>query len=398
MAAFALGLAVSITLAEVALTLLALRLAWRVATGRARVDRWPLGIPVLAWAGVSLLAALLSPEPLDAAVSALRGLVLIVALYVALDALPDAAAADRWLAGLFALLAIVGAIGVLQVALCPWLAPRAGTLGAIPIVGRALVKCHRAHAFYSIYMTLAGVLSLVLLAVLPRLLPGGGAARASAGWRAAWLVGGAGLAMTYVRGAWVGFAVGVAALLALVRRGRLLLVAGVVVLVVVVLLVPGVRRRAESIVDPSDPTARERVLMWRSGLAMVRDHPLVGVGPGGVKREYPRYASPRVLQQHRGHLHDVPLQVLVERGVLGLLAWLALFAAFFRRALAVLRALPAAAAMERALVTGAVAAIAAFLVGGLTEYNFGDSEVVVVAWVVMAVPFITARSTIPRIA
>jgi hypothetical protein len=55
-----------------------------------------------------------------------------------------------------------------------------------------------------------------------------------------------------------------------------------------------------------------------------------------------------------------------------------------------LRRLPGNLALPRALVIGSVAAIAAFLVGGLTEYNFGDSEVVMVAWSLMALPFVAA--------
>jgi hypothetical protein len=43
---------------------------------------------------------------------------------------------------------------------------------------------------------------------------------------------------------------------------------------------------------------------------------------------------------------------------------------------------------ERALVAGSLAAITGFLVAGLTEYSFGDSEVVMVAWTIMAVPFV----------
>src|SRR3989442_14402524 len=103
----------------------------------------------------------------------------------------------------------------------------------------------------------------------------------------AWLGAGAGFAPTYVRGAWIGFLAGVATLLALVRRGRVVIAAGVLVLAAVVLLAPGVRHRAESIVDPSDPTARERLLMWRSGPAIAREHLLLGVGSGGLQREDP---------------------------------------------------------------------------------------------------------------
>src|SRR5262249_60321744 len=133
-------------------------------------------------------------------------------------------------------------------------------------------------------------------------------------WRiVAWLLTGAGFALTYVRGAWIGFVAGIGTLLAMVRRGRIVVAAGVLILAVAAVLAPGVRHRAESIVDPNDPTARERVLMWRSGLAMAQDHPVLGVGPGGVKREYSRYASPDALQQHRRHRHDPPLPILVER-------------------------------------------------------------------------------------
>jgi hypothetical protein len=38
-------------------------------------------------------------------------------------------------------------------------------------------------------------------------------------------------------------------------------------------------------------------------------------------------------------------------------------------------------------VVGSLAAIASFLVAGLSEYNFGDSEVVMVAWALMALPW-----------
>ncbi|HYB70055.1 MAG TPA: hypothetical protein VEH80_05280 [Candidatus Bathyarchaeia archaeon] len=41
-----------------------------------------------------------------------------------------------------------------------------------------------------------------------------------------------------------------------------------------------------------------------------------------------------------------------------------------------------------AVVAGSLAAITGFLVAGLTEFNFGDSEVVLVAWCVMALPFV----------
>ena len=41
-------------------------------------------------------------------------------------------------------------------------------------------------------------------------------------------------------------------------------------------------------------------------------------------------------------------------------------------------------------MAGSIAAVAAFLVAGLFEYNFGDSEVIDLLWVVMGFPFACA--------
>lgn len=378
--AFVAGLALSITLAQAALTLLAARWLWRLRAGRAR--RPPLLWPFAAWIVASLLAVALSPRPLES-LGAARSLLLIASFYVVLDAVPTTDAAERVLAWLLGLMAGVALVGVLQVALCPHLLP------LVPVLGRVATKCHRAHGFYSIYMTLAGVLSLVLLTTLPGLTAGRGT-----GWRlAAWGAGAAGLAATYVRGAWVGFLTGLGVLLGLARRGRIAIAAGGVALVLAVLLVPGARQRALSIVDPADPTVRERWAMWASGLRMAWDHPLLGVGPGQVKHVYPAYAAPEFRARPRGHLHNTALQILVERGAPALAAWTAVFVAFFWRAGRILRSLPERAGRERALVAGSIAAIASFLVGGLTEYNFGDSEVAMAAYVVMALPFVVARAS-----
>ena len=149
--------------------------------------------------------------------------------------------------------------------------------------------------------------------------------------------------------------------------------------------------------DPEEAGVRERVYMWRSGAAMWRERPLLGIGPGGVKREYPRFALPEAIKKRTSHVHNTPLQILVERGLLGLAAWLWIWVAFFcgrrRPAARVSGRRPARTAT---LVVGGLAAITGFLVGGLSEYNFGDSEVVMVAWALMALPFVAGGAGTPR--
>ena len=109
---------------------------------------------------------------------------------------------------------------------------------------------------------------------------------------------------------------------------------------------------------------------------MWRRHPMLGLRPGGIKREYESSALPEAVKKRTQHA----AADLVERGVLGLAAWLWIWAAFIAKGIGLLRRLPQDAARERALVVGSLAAIVGFLVGGLSEYNFGNPEVVMVAW------------------
>ncbi|HKZ04916.1 MAG TPA: O-antigen ligase family protein [Methylomirabilota bacterium] len=376
--AFVLGLGTSITLSEAALG--ALALLWLVSLRRpdARAAaRWPLAGPLLAFAAASLVSVLASPSPLQA-LDAGRGLWLVLALYVTANALPDGRAAGRFLTGL-ALVCLVGAaVGLAQVAACPGSAPNDWSPAWL------YHRCSRARGLFSIYMTLGGVLMLVLLATLPRLLPGTPRARALP---LAWATLLAGLVATYVRGAWLGFGAGVISVAALWRRGRWLVVGGLIVLVGLGLLGPyELRQRLAKMTDPQEAGLKERVYMWRSGVAMWLPHPWLGVGPGGVKREFPRHALPEAAKQRTGHLHSAPLQILVERGLIGFAAWLWIWVAFYRRVGAMLgptRANPP----DHAVVVGALAAVTGFLVHGLTEYNFGDAEVMLVLWVLMALPF-----------
>ncbi|MBI1893174.1 MAG: hypothetical protein HYS14_03560 [Candidatus Rokubacteria bacterium] len=124
----------------------------------------------------------------------------------------------------------------------------------------------------------------------------------------------------------------------------------------------------------------------------MRQYPVTGIGPGMLSQILPRFAHPESRHPRSSHVHNTPLQIAVERGVLGLGAWLWIWIAFFGHALKLWRRLPPGAMRERRLVAGSLAAVAGFLVAGLFEYNFGDSEVVMLIYAAMAMPFIAERS------
>ncbi len=382
---FLVGLALSITLSQVALALLLVFWLFRLrhATVRASLT-FPLAAPFLAFVAASLLAALLSGDVGDSLVRS-KALLLILVFFALVNTLGSAEEADWFVTRFLLLMAAVSLLGVAQVWLCPE-HPWSG-----PILARWSRKCFRAHGFYSIYMTLAGVLTLVLLATLPRLFARSPERR----WWVppAWVACGLGLLFTYTRGAWLGFVGGTAALGFLLRRlGILLPIGGVLLLALILLTTGALQDRLRTLVNPADATLQERLYMWESGLRMVRDHPLTGVGVGQVKAVYPRYALSEAGKKAASHLHSTPLQILAERGILGLSAWLWIWVAFFVRAGRLWRRLGPDQARERGLVAGSLAAIVGFLVAGLSEFNFGDSEVVLVAYALMALPFIVERT------
>jgi len=383
--ALVVGLAVSISLAQIALGLLA---GWVLLARRAGLLprlRWPLLVPLAAFAAWTVVATLASEQPAAGAWD-LKHLLSLGALLVIVNALPapeDGRRFARWL-----LVAVTGAavLGLVQVAACP--GPDATGSGTV-LVGKFLRKCTRARAFYSIYMTLAGVLAMSLVFALPRLARLGRDAR----WLTpAWLAGGGALAFTYVRGAWLGFAAGAVVVVAgLGRRG---LIAATVMILVVLGLglgLPTVRARLQTIGDPNNDTTRDRMAMMIVGFEIVRTHPLVGIGLDGVKRVYPSLVPPEGMRRSTSHLHNTPLQIAVERGLPGLVLWLAVWAAFFVQALRIAAALPRQ--RDKVPAAAALAAVFAMLAAGLFEYNFGDTEVLLVALTMMAVPFVVKRAS-----
>jgi putative inorganic carbon (HCO3(-)) transporter len=350
-------------------------------------DRAPLAWPLLAFVVVTLLAALYAPLPVGAFYESkqLIGIALFLGAVNGFRSGDDIRRALRWF---FVVVALVSIHALVQVWAC---VSDVGLPAWVPWALRVkLDACResplfRAKGFFSIYMTLGGSLLIGLTLILATFAVGARAGRllqAASGVLAV-----VALALTYVRSAWVGLGLSLLVVSGLARRFVLLLV--LVAATAAVLAVPSpVQKRALSIVDPTDPTARERFLFWDAGRRMVEDAPLLGLGPGGVKHHYPQYRDPSARRPATGHLHNNVVQIAAERGLIGLAAWLAIWVAFFVQAGRIYARLPATRLDDRALVAGSLAAVAGFHAAGMFEYNFGDSEVIGLVWVVMAFPFV----------
>ncbi len=193
------------------------------------------------------------------------------------------------------------------------------------------------------------------------------------------------LGLTFTRSAWVGVFAGVGVLFLLKDR-RLIGVLPIVAALLVALAPAAVTQRAFSVFDLNDPTNRDRVAMLEAGRAIVRDHPLTGVGPDMVRVVYPRYRVPWAVEPSNPHLHNVPVQIAAERGLPALALWV-----WF--VVAVVRGSWRRVSRSRmpALAPAGLASVAAMLAAGLFEYNFGDSEFLMLFLVFITLPFAADR-------
>jgi O-antigen ligase len=337
----------------------------------AREGRWPEApaffVPLLALAGWTLVSSAFSSEPGE---SLFRSRQLLYYLIVPLTL--RVARGPRAMTILNVIIA-VGAMSAL--------------VGLVQYLVWGFDENHRPHGMLGHYMTYSGLLMLVLTAAVARL-----AFRAGEWiWPAvavpALCVA---LAASQSRNAYVGTLLAVACLLVL--RNWKLLVAVPIFLVLFGLFGP-LRDRALSSFDAKNATNRDRISMLKSGLAMIADHPIVGVGANMVPKEYlAKYKRPDAVDPEggagstRAHLHNVPVQLAAERGLPALAAWLWFVIVAFRDLLRQARRGPA-----QTLAAAGLAALVAAVSAGMFEHNFGDSEFLMLFLGLLALPFAAVR-------
>lgn len=193
------------------------------------------------------------------------------------------------------------------------------------------------------------------------------------------------LLFTLTRGVWIAYLL-VLIVLGAMKGGRTALAVGACVAFIALALAattPGVWERAKYSFDLQ--TNIERSEIWRANLDMIKERPLLGWGYGNYKRFrgdfYQRY--PQV--DTTAHAHNNFLQMGVDAGVIGLVAFLFLFWSILRKGWRAYQRLPANAKQLRILALGGALGVAVFLIGGLTQYNFGDAEVVIMMWTMAGV-------------
>jgi O-antigen ligase len=337
----------------------------------------PIKLPLLLFMGATLVSLAFSPEPLAGRAAINKFWIFLLIPLLASSITPDNL--PKILKGLWTAGSIAAVFSMIQYGF---------------VVNKP--DGWRITGFMGHWMTLSGELLLVLLAELAcvlffplqkKIFGGGGM-----------LLMGMAILLTMTRSIWIALLASVIFLLWL-RFHQWKLVGGVLVLLLLAGLVmpTTIRQRVRSIWDPADPSNYARTAIWKAGIKMIEAHPWIGVGPQRISKVFYDYHPHPEDRLRSGfypiHLHNNLLQFAAERGIPCALAWLWLILKLawdhwkgFRRALP--------QSLEQALRAIGLTTLVAMFIAGQFEFNFGDSEVLILILFLTISPYYASWSPI----
>ncbi len=187
------------------------------------------------------------------------------------------------------------------------------------------------------------------------------------------------------REAWLGFLAGMVYLIWNFRK-KWLWTLPVMIALVYFLSPLHIQERMSLEYALSDVSVIYRLQLWQASLDVITDHPILGCGFGCLDVIYTRYPEHLELFQQFKYFHNSFIQITVDTGLLGLFAWLTIWAAYIR--LLGKRSHD----LNRNTITNwseksAFAALIAFLIASFFETHFYDQEVMMVLYPILAFPF-----------
>jgi O-antigen ligase len=259
----------------------------------------------------------------------------------------------------------------------------------------------RATGFYGQFVTYAEALQLIIALAMGIFV----SLPVKRSWAGALLLialGGLGLALllTVTRASWLGCLVStlVVLLLGVGRRAMILMGVLAIPLILAGLLVLQQKRNV-TFIDQTDQSTTWRETVWREGVNLLVSKPrhlLLGIGMDSIKwhwREWGMFDNGRIPW---GHMHSNLLQIALERGIPALILWLAFLYMYARTLWRSLRKDRKLEWIERGILLGALGGLSGFFTSGLVHYNWGDSEVVMIFYMIMGLALATIRNSTSR--
>jgi putative inorganic carbon (HCO3(-)) transporter len=195
--------------------------------------------------------------------------------------------------------------------------------------------------------------------------------------------------LTYSYGAWLGllgalvFLLGAGLLKGFLKEKKsfLYLVGFVFLLIILGFLLQIPSQKFQGILDLSYPSLKSRLVIWQSAWEIIKDHPLIGIGPGMFQKyyldyqsrfaPYPEWAVPQP--------HNLFLAFWLQVGLLGLVGFIWLLVQFFR------------SLTPKKLSIILMATIVSILIHGLVDTTYWKNDLSVIFWLIIALDYKASR-------
>lgn len=186
------------------------------------------------------------------------------------------------------------------------------------------------------------------------------------------------MVINFKRGSWISVTIILGIFLLI--NARRSVVYGAIAACVLIIMLPPVRTRLSGLATEFNTQRGGRMTMWcKIAPALIKDHPW-GIGYGTMTHRLLKETAPEV-EPNRNHLHSNPVQILVETGWLGLALYLAWMVWVLCRTVIILPRM--VTPVYTMALLSVFLALCGLILNGLVEYNFGDTELIIVYGVLM---------------
>jgi O-Antigen ligase len=202
------------------------------------------------------------------------------------------------------------------------------------------------------------------------------------------------LFLTVTRASWLSFIISSSVIILFgTSRKTILICAALAIPLIIGGLIYLQQKRNVGFIDTKDNSTTWRFTVWREGVEKLVKNPrhlAVGIGMDSLKKHWQEWGMFDNGKLPNGHMHNDYLQFALERGVPTLLAWLIWIALYLKMLWRGLK--ENLGWIERGILLGALGGTIGFLTSGLTHYNWGDSEVVMIFYLIMGLTLAILRN------
>ena len=151
--------------------------------------------------------------------------------------------------------------------------------------------------------------------------------------------------------------------------------------VLIFISLPDIRERFFIIFDTSHNYNSGRINLWHTSWLMIKEYPWFGVGPGLFDEYFNQFKVPGYYDAS-GHAHNDYLHMMVQGGVISLIAWMSIWVTFFYSSINFIK--HAVSVKDRNIVSGIILSISGIMIAALFQCYFVDLENSILWWMLVA--------------